>query len=82
MKEYKNAEMPVNPVEIVREWGDGRTEKFTYTGLNKREYFTAMAMQGLLAAGKTMMIESESVFYADKLLEHLELLKQLERHKK
>jgi hypothetical protein len=51
----------------------GAGDEVTY-GLNKREYFAAMAMQGLLADGAVDMapaLASLSVKYADALLAEL-----------
>ncbi len=43
------------------------------TGLTKREYFAAMAMQGMIASGKINIdhIPNLSVFYSDALIEAL-----------
>lgn len=47
-----------------------------HTGLTKREYFAAIAMQGLLANPNTLnrggIIATESVIIADSLLKALE----------
>ena len=40
-------------------------------GLSKREYFAAMAMQGLLANPNISCVTSDAVLYADKLIEAL-----------
>jgi hypothetical protein len=40
-------------------------------GLTKREYFAAMAMQGLLANPNISCVTSDAVLYADKLIEAL-----------
>jgi hypothetical protein len=63
-----------------------RDEEFTY-GLNKREYFAAMAMQGLLTrvpkrqGGEVDLgileaerIAAEAVIMADKIIEELNLI--------
>jgi len=46
-------------------------------GLTKREHFAAMAMQGILAGGRSWTSDSDAVakdavIYADKLLKQLE----------
>jgi hypothetical protein len=41
------------------------------TGLTKREYFAAMAFQGLLANPNISCVSSDAVLYADKLIEEL-----------
>jgi hypothetical protein len=49
------------------------------TGLTKREYFAAMAMQGILAnaswndGGNPKHVSESSVVFADELLKQLEL---------
>lgn len=45
----------------------------TVYGLTKREYFAAMAMQGLIASGKVSIdhVADISVFYADSLIKSL-----------
>ncbi|MEP0868891.1 hypothetical protein NDA01_03645 [Trichocoleus desertorum AS-A10] len=45
--------------------------KIISTGLTKREYFAAMAMQGLLAAQGNQAKPSDAVAYADALLDEL-----------
>ncbi len=48
------------------------TEAGHYSGLTKREYFAAMAMQGLLASGDyTQDIAHSSVECADALISEL-----------
>ncbi|MBK5721317.1 hypothetical protein JGH11_10580 [Dysgonomonas sp. Marseille-P4677] len=39
------------------------------TGISRREYFAAAALQGLLAGGHKMMAATYAVEYADKLME-------------
>jgi hypothetical protein len=39
-------------------------------GLNKLEYFTAHAMQGLLASGKSFYVQ-DAISIAKEILEHL-----------
>lgn len=65
----KNADMPAFPVE---ETSDSESLSF---GLTKREYFAAMAMQGLLAQGgydRFAALASDVVNLTDALLEELE----------
>lgn len=50
----KNARTPAFP---VTENADGSSP--TYSGITKMEYFTAMAMMGILAAGK--LTNSETI---------------------
>jgi len=40
-------------------------------GLTKREYFAAMALQGLLANPNISVVTSDAVIYADRLIEEL-----------
>lgn len=40
-------------------------------GLTKREYFAAMAMQGLLANPNISCVTSDAVLYGDKLIKAL-----------
>lgn len=47
----------------------------TYPGLTKREYYSAMAMQGMLTAGMGTVIE-DSVLYADALISELAKTKE------
>ena len=45
-----------------------------YKGLTKREYFAALAMQGLLASGADLnsrALASEAVEHADQLVKYL-----------
>lgn len=62
----KNADEPAFPIQ------DNILEK----GLTKREYFAAMAMQGILANPNWAMNEAyaaeAAIAEADKLLKHLE----------
>lgn len=41
-------------------------------GVSKREYFAGLAMQGLLASGRTDNVEQAAVLFADHLLKELE----------
>jgi len=60
---------PVVPIK-------GAAQEYQYAGLTKREYFAAMAMQGILSAThyRTSVIDipEESVKLADALLKELE----------
>lgn len=48
MEKIENGNLPIHPMEM--QFKDGSVKKtFTNFGLTKREYFAAMAMQGLLA---------------------------------
>jgi len=62
---YDASEMDVKPEHIAKGW------KYR-PGLSKREYFAAMAMQGLLAnpndANQYLNIEARSVRMADILI--------------
>ena len=67
----KNADMPAFPVEET-----SNSESLSF-GLTKREYFAAMAMQGLLTnpanfGGKKELLIKKAVEAADALLEELE----------
>lgn len=68
---------PVFPTEnILRNSYGDISERTTVPGITKREYFAAMAMQGVLAAsGDTRLspswVANEAVQYADELLKEL-----------
>lgn len=65
----KNADMPAFPVEET-----SNSESLSF-GLTKREYFAAMAMQGLLAQNgynRFDLLAIDAVRQADALLEELE----------
>jgi hypothetical protein len=69
-KSPTTAGSPLNP-QILK-FGDG--SEIVNMGLTKREYFAAMALQGLLAHGnpKTLFNHaSMSVYWADELIKHL-----------
>lgn len=72
----KNADQPIHPIENIIEFGDGHKEKRMYIGLSKREYFAAMAMQGICAnsaiRSDNTSITKVSVSLADELLKQLE----------
>jgi len=67
----RNEEQPINPCKI-----DVHRFSGEYFGLTKREYFAALAMQGLLAcpdiAASRKAIAEEAVQQADELLKALE----------
>lgn len=44
------------------------------TGLSRREYFAAHALQGLLAYGDKIMAAKDAVKYADRLIAELKKL--------
>lgn len=71
----KNADKPINPLEIEKYPPNNGIIKFL--GLTKREYFAGLAMQGMLANSSLNNLKEEtvaeiSVLCADKLLENLE----------
>lgn len=85
----KNADKPAYPTEVAFNDGEPsesyQTSEHTgiFPGLTKREYFAAMAMQGLLSSftvkasiGNWMSESSDvaafSLHLADELLKHLE----------
>lgn len=66
----KNADQPIYPIVI-----NGHIDA-NDSGLTKREYFAAMALQGILA-NHTLILSMDktcelSTFYADELLKQLE----------
>jgi len=67
----KNSEQPINPLP-----SDVDSSKVECIGLTKREYFAAMAMQGMLAnSSYTDSIEGiakAAVAYSDALLAELD----------
>ena len=67
-KTMTNPNEPINPIESVH-------RKDIIYGLTKREYFAAMAMQGLLASGDNFNsireLVVDSVKRADKLIKEL-----------
>ena len=73
----KNGDLPAMPIEFN---GFGLYAPETHSGLTKREYFAAMAMQGLLAKHgdddyQCEQIASYAVAHADELLKRLERTK-------
>jgi hypothetical protein len=79
----KNCKQPINPTPIaggdnsvISAYDATSVQKF-YSGLTKREYFAALAMQGLLArygdeVDRDNFISIKSIEYADNLLEKLD----------
>jgi hypothetical protein len=64
-----NSDQPIYPIN--------EDDKVGCLGLTKREYFAAMAMQGLLAADTDFMMKMEytvecAVSHADALLKEIE----------
>lgn len=68
----KNADRPAMPLKVSENRGDA----FYYICLTKREYFAAIAMQGLCASNdyntRLSDIASDSVRLADFMLAELE----------
>jgi hypothetical protein len=48
------------------------------TGLSRREYFAAAALQGLLTYGDKVMAVRDAVKYADQLMEELNRLPKVD----
>lgn len=63
----KNSEQPAYP--IFNEYGHAEMDD---KGLTKREYFAAMAMQGILASNNRMSVAENAIKFADALLKQLE----------
>jgi len=79
-----NANEPAYPTKRVERVRIGETEggyaiEAVHHGLTKREYFAALAMQGLLAdpeiVGKPEQYAKDAVTFADALLAELEKLR-------
>lgn len=73
----KNADKPAMPLQIKGHGNDTFSMPILskYMGVTKREYFAAMAMQGLLAQNGYDRFDSlaiDAVRQADALLEELE----------
>jgi hypothetical protein len=74
----KNADKPAHPTPYENQ--DGTIQHGVYNGLTKREYFAAMALQGLCANYLRENIQgwdvktyvTESISLADELLKQLE----------
>ena len=62
-----NETKPNEPINIVE-----YNNNYISTGLTKREYFAAMALQGLLATGDYQaQIAKDAIYWADALIEEL-----------
>lgn len=74
----KNGDLPAMAIEFN---GFGLYAPETHTGLSKREYFAALAMQGILSNGVDFTLHDDkdvaaaSVLHADLLLTELERTK-------
>lgn len=70
----KNADRPVYPLPLqAGESADSITTLSNVDGLTKREYFAAMAMQGMLANQYDPdLLPVRALKYADALLKELE----------
>jgi hypothetical protein len=73
----ENSEQPAFTLHPETGVGDPETSRL---GLTKREYFAAMAMQGLIPrvnqyqpGDRISMLTSDAVAFADELLKQLEL---------
>jgi hypothetical protein len=72
----KNGDKPINPsIDIIKE--DFSSQTIKHNGLTKREYFAALAMQGLIARSEALginapYITSTAVYCADALLAELD----------
>lgn len=65
---------PNEPINIVE-----YNNNYISTGLTKREYFAAMAMQGLLTKfgnDYELQIAKDAIYWADTLIEELNKAKQ------
>jgi hypothetical protein len=82
-----NADKPASPATGLSKYSGGRfgdkdqteysdgTGKIFFPGLTKREYFAAMAMQGILSSSADRgesYVATQSVKFADELLKQLE----------
>lgn len=74
----KNGDLPVNPTIYADLAPNGQREIYCdQEGLTKREYFAALAMQGILAKSDAPMSYAarDAVKFADELLAELERTK-------
>jgi hypothetical protein len=60
---------PSTPCSYIN--SDFTVDYSIYQGLTKREYFAAMALQGLLANPNISVVTSDAVLYADRLIAEL-----------
>ena len=67
---------PINPASEI-EYSNGGTQTINYLGLTKREYFAAMAMQGLLSTNRANHGAEDIAFVSVNLAE--ELIKALNK---
>jgi len=78
--ELKKADQPAFPYEYFKKVSPHAEGKFAHAGLTKREYFAAMAMQGLIQKWGTAFgdgsvpkaIAMDAIQMADALLAELE----------
>lgn len=75
--EMANGDKPINVYHPVHPWNNESANGFF--GLTKREYFAAMAMQGLINegrySGRSYLIAITAVEIADQLLKVLDIPK-------
>ena len=76
MKNSEQSAFPAKGTTLIEEFGIVQQVDVYFCGLTKREYFAAMAMQGLLANSSNSIYPTEvaqdSLIYADALLAELE----------
>lgn len=64
-----------NGDDLIHSFNDTSEGQGFFRGLKKREYFAAMAMQGILASNRTQKTETSlsklAVYYADELIKAL-----------
>jgi hypothetical protein len=76
----KNADQPAYPITEAEKDRLDTNPDISYMGLTKREYFAAMAMQGLLSCqhtyGDFYKIAGDAVALSDSLLQQIENQKQ------
>jgi hypothetical protein len=73
----KNSDQPIYPINEDDKYRLDSYPDISYIGLTKREYFAAMAMQGLLAGDRDFMMKMEDIVkcaisHTDALLKELE----------
>lgn len=59
----KNADKPAHPVPISNQTDDNQIRCEDSNGLTKREYFTAAALQGLLASRSVAVQKTDQLAY-------------------
>lgn len=91
-KTMENGKQPITPTMYTK-IGEGKNDykplkdgqktgwEVKFGGLTKREYFAALAMQGLLAGNATHFsdIPEKSIMFADEMLAELEKTNQQEQ---